>query len=105
MIFLDTGFLHALVDADDANHARVCEVLERERGKRLLDLVITSNHVVAEILTLTRSRGKQDTQLRHTRAVEIGRKLYAGTFGRIHQASAEEERAAFEYFSRYADKE
>ncbi len=29
----------------------------------------------------------------------------AGAFGRIHQASEEEERAAFDYFSRHADKE
>jgi predicted nucleic acid-binding protein len=25
LIFLDTGFLYALIDADDANHVRVCE--------------------------------------------------------------------------------
>jgi len=104
LIFLDTGFLYALIDADDANHARVRQVLERERGRRLFDSVITTNHVLAEVLTLLRTRGKQDLRSRHARAVEVGRQLYAGTFGRLHQVSPEEERAAFEYFARYADK-
>jgi predicted nucleic acid-binding protein len=61
LIFLDTGFLFALFDQDDANHVRVREVVERERGKRLSDLVVTTNHVVGETLTLARTRGVQDT--------------------------------------------
>lgn len=104
MIFLDTGFLYALIDADDANHARVREVLEAERGNPLRDSVLTTNHVLAETLTLLRKRGKQDARTRHARAVDVGRRLYAGAFGRIHQVSDEEERAAFEYFSRHSDK-
>lgn len=105
MIFLDTGFLYALIDADDANHVRVKEVLERERGRKLSNFVLTTNHVLAETLTLLRARGKQDSRTRHTRAVAVGRRLYAGAFGRLHQVSAEEERSAFDYFSKYADKE
>lgn len=105
MIFLDTGFLYALIDADDANHLRVKEVLERERGRKLSTSVLTTNHVLAETLTLLRTRGKQDSRTRHARAVEVGRQLYAGAFGRLHQVTAEEERAAFDYFSKYADKE
>lgn len=104
MIFLDTGFLYALIDADDAHHARVREVLEQERGRRLFESVLTSNHVLAETLTLLRKRGKQDARARHARAVEVGRQLYAGSFGRIHQVTAEEERAAFDYFSKHADQ-
>jgi predicted nucleic acid-binding protein len=34
LIFLDAGFLYALIDADDANHLRVKEVLERERSRK-----------------------------------------------------------------------
>jgi predicted nucleic acid-binding protein len=104
LTFLDTGFLYALIDADDANHARVRQVLERERGRRLFDSVITTNHVLAEVLTLLRTRGKQDLRSRHARAVEVGRQLYAGAFGRLHQVTPEEEHAAFEYFARHADK-
>jgi predicted nucleic acid-binding protein len=62
VIFLDTGFLYALIDADDANHTRVREILERERGKRLFDVALTTNHVLAEALTLLRTRGKQDSR-------------------------------------------
>jgi predicted nucleic acid-binding protein len=103
LIFLDTGFLYALIDADDAHHARVREVLEEERGRRLSDFVVTTNHVLAETLTLLRKRGREDARTRHARAVEVGRQLYAGTFGRIHHVTAEEENAAFDYFSRHAD--
>jgi predicted nucleic acid-binding protein len=60
LIFLDTGFLYALIDADDVNHVRVREVLEHERGRRLFEAVTTTNHVLAEALTLLRTRGKQD---------------------------------------------
>jgi predicted nucleic acid-binding protein len=82
----------------------VREVLERERGRRLFDSVITTNYVLAEVLTLLRTRGKQDLSSRHARAVEVGRQLYAGAFGRLHQVSPEEEHAGFEYFARHADK-
>jgi len=81
LIFLDTGFLYALIDADDAHHARVREVLELQRGRPLSDSVLTTNHVLAETLTLLRKRGKQDSRTRHARAVEVGRQIYAGRFG------------------------
>ncbi len=105
MIFLDTGFLYALIDADDAHHTRVREVLDKERGHRLFDSVLTTNHVLAETLTLLRKRGKQDARTRHSRAVEVGRQLYAGSFGRVHQVTAGEEHAAFDYFSQHADQD
>jgi len=105
VIFLDTGFLYALIDADDESHARVREVFERERGKRLADSVITTNHILSETLTLLRTRGKQDDRFRHARAVAVGQQLYAGAFGRLHQTTADEERAAFDYFTKHADKE
>ena len=105
MIFLDTGFVYALIDADDKSHARAREVFEREHGKQLADSVITTNHILSETLTLLRTRGQQDERFRHSRAVAVGRQLYAGAFGRLLQVTAEEERAAFDYFIKYADKE
>jgi len=51
LIFLDTGFLFALVYADDVHHARVREVLERYRDRPLADFVVTTNHVIAETVT------------------------------------------------------
>jgi predicted nucleic acid-binding protein len=66
--------------------------------------VVTTNHVVAETITLVRARGHRDPGASHRLAVEVGQKLFAGAFGRIHQATAEEERAAFAYLVRYGDK-
>lgn len=105
MIFLDTSFLFALVDSDDENHTRVRAVLDGVRGKRLSDLVVTTNHVLAETVTTLRVCGRSDDRLRHARALRMGEQLYAGTWGRLHQVSAEEERAALDYFARYEDKE
>ena len=42
--------------------------------------------------------------LSHDLAVRVGQQLLAGTFGRIHHASADEEHAAFEYLARHRDK-
>jgi len=104
VIFLDTGFLFAHVSEDDENHARVSAVLEAHRGRRLAELLVTTNHVVAETVTLVTKRGHRDPLVRHDRAVKVGRQLFSGVFGRVHHASAEEERAAFAYFERHADK-
>jgi len=105
LIFLDTSFLYALVDKDDENHAQVREIFEREQGKQLSDFVLTTNHILSETLTILRVCGKRDDRFRHERAVQMGQQLYAGTWGRLHQVTPEEERAAFEYFTKYADKE
>ncbi|MEW6364574.1 MAG: hypothetical protein AB1714_08035 [Acidobacteriota bacterium] len=75
------------------------------RGRDLYDIVITTNHVVAETITLLPSGVHRDAQLAHEVAVRAGRQLFAGVFGRIHQATAEEERDAFEYLARHSDKE
>lgn len=60
MIFLDTGFLFGYVSADDKDHARVTGVLEAHRGERLGDFLLTTNHVVAETITLVSKRGHRD---------------------------------------------
>lgn len=52
MIFLDTGFLFAYVSEKDKDHERVNEVLEAHRGQRLADLLLTTNHVVSETITM-----------------------------------------------------
>lgn len=104
MIFLDTGFLFAYVSENDKDHARVNEVLEAHRGQRLADLLMTTNHVVAETITLVSKRGHRDPGIRHDLAVKVGRQLHAGVFGQVHHASAEEEREAFAYFERHRDK-
>lgn len=87
MTFLDTGFLFA----------RVVDVFQTFRNVRLADHLLTTNHVIAETITLTLKGG-------HTKAAAIGEQLYAEKLARIHWASPEEERAAFAYFKRHHDQ-
>ena len=68
-------------------------------------LVVTTNHVVAETITLIRSGVHRDPDVAHDVAVRVRRQLFAGAFGRIHHASAEEEQASFEYLAKHRDKQ
>ena len=40
----------------------------------------------------------------HDLAVRVGEQLFGGVFGHVHQATAEEERAAFDHFAKHRDK-
>lgn len=105
MIFLDTSFLFPLFARHDPDHKRVKAALEIYRGKRLSDFVITTNHVIAETITLVRYKGnRRDAKVAHRLAVEVGNALFAGTLAQVHQVTAEEERAAFGYLTRHEDK-
>lgn len=104
MIFLDTGFIFALVCRRDANHERVRAVMDEYRGRDLRRLVLTTNHVVEETITLVRSSVHRDVGVAHDIAVDVGRQLFAGAFGQVHHATVEEERTAFEYLARHRDK-
>ena len=97
MIFLDTGFLLALVSKRDENHERALEVLNSYRGRSLWEQVITTNHVVAEALTAIRFKAEPTNLPKgHAQAVEIGRGLYDGAFGKVYQVTMADEHAAFE---------
>ena len=98
MIFLDTSFLFALASVRDEHHERVKTVFAEYRGRRLAEVWVTTNHVVAETVTLLRRLG-------HQPAAEMGRRLYGETFGSIHWATPEEEREAFRYFEQHSDKD
>ena len=97
MTFLDTGFLFALVSERDAHHPRVVEVFRTLKGVRLADHLLTTNHVIAETITLTRKIG-------HEKAAALGEQLYAERLACIHWATPDEERAAFDYFKRHQDQ-
>jgi uncharacterized protein len=97
VIFLDTSFLFALVSTKDKHHDRVVEVFNAFRGGRLSERLITTNHVVAETITLTRKLG-------HEKAERLGDQLYREKLARIHWATPDEERAAFDYFKRHQDQ-
>lgn len=97
MIFVDTGFLFALVSTRDAHHKRVVEVFREFQNRRLADHLLTTNHVVAEVITLTLKIG-------HSEAVRLGDQLHGERLARIHWATPDEERVAFDYFKRHQDQ-
>lgn len=98
MIFVDTGFFFAFFSEKDPDHSRCRQVFETFRGRRLPELLLTTDHVVFETITLTRTR------IGHERAVFVGERLYSEKMARIHRTSFEEQRAAFEYLKRHDDK-
>jgi predicted nucleic acid-binding protein len=104
LIFLDTGFVFALFVEGDAHTLRVREVFEAYRGRRLGDILLTTNHVISETVTLLRKRGHPDPRARHRLAVDVGEQLFAGTLGRVHWTNEAEERVAFAYFRKHDDQ-
>jgi predicted nucleic acid-binding protein len=95
--FVDTGFLFALMSTRDEHHERVVEVFRTFKESRLADSLLTTNHVVAETITLARKIG-------HLEATTLGESLYAEKLARIHWATPDEERAAFNYFKQHQDQ-
>jgi predicted nucleic acid-binding protein len=68
VIFLDTGFLFALVSKRDAHHERVVDVFREFKNVRLAEQLVTTNYVIAETITLTLKVG-------HEQAVKLGDQL------------------------------
>jgi predicted nucleic acid-binding protein len=99
MIFVDTSFFIALLDPHDANHPRAVEAFHAFQGSRLSDLLLTTNNVVLETITVARY------EVGHALAVRAGQLLYDGRLARLHRTTAEEEAAYFAYLEKHADKE
>jgi len=99
VIFVDTSFFVALLDPRDKNHSRAVEAFEKFEGKRLSTLLLTTNNVVLETITVARYEAG------HALAVKAGEMLYAEKLARLHRTTAEEEAAAFAYLKKYEDKE
>lgn len=99
MIFVDTSFFIALLDPRDTNHPRAVEALQEFQGRRLSDLLLTTNNVVLETITVARY------EVGHALAVKAGQLLYGGRLARLHRTNAEEEAAGFLYLQRHVDKE
>jgi hypothetical protein len=97
VIFLDTGFLFGLVSTKDEHHDRVVEVFATFKGTRLSDELLTTNHVIAETITLTRKVG-------HDKAAMLGERPYGEKLARIHWTTPDDELDAFEYFKRHRDQ-
>ena len=108
MIFLDTSFLYPLFNTQDEDHLRVRAVFEGYRGRQLSDVVVTTPQIIFETITLIRfgkGASRPDARTRHRQAVHAGERLLCGKLAQIYQPGLDDERAAFEYFKRFDDKE
>jgi predicted nucleic acid-binding protein len=99
VIFVDTSFLVALLLPKDANHPRAVGAVNELGPVRLSDLLVTTNNVVLETITVARYEAS------HKVAVRAGELLYRQTLARIHRTTADDEAAALAYLKKYKDKE
>ena len=94
MKFADTGGWFALFVPDDLNHAAAATWFAQQRQPRF-----TTDYVVDETLTLLRSRGQS------TAALALGQQFFDGSLATIYYLTEDDIRAAWQVFTRYADKE
>ncbi len=99
MIFVDTSFFVALLLPKDANHSRAVEAIEGLGRARLSDVLLTTNNVILETITVALYEGSNEV------AVRAGELLYGGTMARLYRTTAEDEEQAFAYFRSHHDKE
>ena len=70
MIFVDTGFFFALFAKEEgARHAQARALMDTLRNRRAPEVLITTDAVIAETITLVQGSVKRNA---HSRAVMIG---------------------------------
>ncbi len=94
MIFVDTGGWFGSIVPTDENHekAKVWFLQNRE-------ILITSNYVVDETLTLFRARGENE------RALQIGEQFFNGSLASVYDLSSEDIIETWKVFKQYSDKD
>ena len=98
MILVDTSFFFAFFANNDEGHDRAVAALEEFEGYQLPEILVTTDIIVIETITLARRRAS------HRAAAFVGEHLYNEKLARIYRTSLEEHHAAFDYFKRYDDK-
>ncbi len=94
-VFLDTGYLVALEDADDDNHAAA---REHREGLRRMPALTTTSYVLDEAVTFFNVRG------RHGKAVELGEMLLSSRSVRIVHVGEALLRRGLDLLGRRPDK-
>lgn len=94
MIFVDTSAWFASAVASDINHVAAIRWLRQNKQP-----LLTTDHVVDEILTLLKVRGQLAV------ALSLGQNLFDGNLSHIHHVTEIELRAAWQTFRQFADKE
>lgn len=94
MIFVDTSaWYSAYVPSDQHNEAVLTEF------KNANDLIVTTDYVIDEAITLLQVRGER------RRAVQFGRDFLVDGRARVEMVSLEDLLNAYNVFLRYSDKE
>ena len=95
-VFVDTGAWVALRYARDQQHGRARGLLRRLRRDGLG--LVTTEWVLAEVVTLLKARGAID------HAVTLGGALQAGRLGHVVESTPDRRRRAWDLFLRYRDQ-
>ncbi len=94
MIFTDTGGWFSLTVPVDPQHPAAARWFAGNRQP-----LFTTDFVVDETLTLLKARGQ------NARAITIGRQFFSGSLATVYYLTEGDIRAAWQVFTRYADKE
>jgi predicted nucleic acid-binding protein len=98
VIFVDTSFFVALLLPKDDHYSQAVQAIEEFDRCRLSDVLLTTNNVVLETITVALYEGH------HKAAVRAGELLYGGTMARVYRTTSEDEQEAFAYLRRHQDK-
>jgi len=99
VIFVDTSFFAALLLPKDANHRRAIRAVEDLGQVPLSEILLTTNNVVLETITVARYEGN------HRTAVRAAELLYGGSMTRLYRTTADDETEAVAFLRRHDDKE
>jgi len=93
VVFVDSSAWYALANERDRNHEAACHFMQ---GRYRL---VTTNFVIDETITLVLTRKD------YRAALDIGNELWSEKQARIVWLSRQDQRAAWELFKRYSDKQ
>ena len=94
MIFVDTGAWFAAFVPNDADHSAADSWLSGNT-----ELLVTTDYVVDELLTLLRIRGEFE------RAVHLGEALFSQDIAQLAWVTPDDVRNAWDVFREFQDKE
>jgi uncharacterized protein len=93
MIFVDTGAWFASIVPSDANHVAAIQWLNQNS-----ELLLTTDYVVDETLTLLRSRGEMQ------RSIDLGTAFFSGALATLHYLTPDDVQQTWSVFRQYSDK-
>ncbi len=93
MIFVDSGGWFASVVTDDEDHEAAKIWLEENT-----ELLLTTNYIVDETLTLLRARGENQ------KALEVGRLFFDGALAEVYYLTEEDIFESWKVFESFSDK-